>query len=89
MRWIPDFNNWVLMLPPANAGALQIGEELAYWQRAKGAPGGAFVLDVKRAFLVAKKAGLREPHPRPRRCRWRWTRRLRKSELGPCQRPRW
>lgn len=35
----------------------KIGEELAYWQRAKGAPGRAFVLDVKRAFLVAKKAG--------------------------------
>ncbi|CAB1099133.1 unnamed protein product [Ectocarpus sp. CCAP 1310/34] len=23
MRWMPDFNHWVLMLPPANAGALQ------------------------------------------------------------------
>lgn len=37
--------------------APKIGEELAYWQRAKGAPGRAFVLDVKRAFLVAKKTG--------------------------------
>ena len=22
MRWMPDFNRWVLVLPPANAGAL-------------------------------------------------------------------
>ncbi|CAB1097953.1 unnamed protein product [Ectocarpus sp. CCAP 1310/34] len=50
-RWMPEFNHWVLMLPPANASALQVR------QKAKGAPDRAFVLDVKRAILLAKKAG--------------------------------
>ncbi|CAB1109423.1 unnamed protein product [Ectocarpus sp. CCAP 1310/34] len=57
-RWMPEFNHWVLMLPPANADVLQpqFSEELAFWQRVKEAPGRALMLDVKRALLVAQVA---------------------------------